>query len=73
MDAHSVIYLWMGWWPQQKNKLLQERNAFSGTAQSRWATDKKLALQTALNYAKGMNRHLVEWTDQQWMDGWIEG
>ena len=53
LDAHCDIYVWMGWWPQQKNKLLQEKNAFSGTAQSHWARDKKLALQTALNYAEG--------------------
>lgn len=54
LDACSVIYLWMGWWPEQKNKLLQEKNAFAGTASSRWARDKKLSLQTALNYAKGI-------------------
>lgn len=56
LDAHSDIYVWMGWWPQQKNKLLQEKNAFSGTAQSHWARDKKLALQTALNYAEACKR-----------------
>ena len=54
MDSYSVIYLWFGWWPEQKNKLLQEKNAFSGSANSRWARDKRLALQTALNYAQGI-------------------
>ena len=53
IDGHSVIYLWFGWWPEQKNALLREKNAFSGTAFSRWAQEKKLSLQTALNYAKG--------------------
>ena len=53
LDADSDVYLWMGWWPVQRNKLLQEKNAFSGLAQSRWAKDKKLALETALNYAEG--------------------
>ena len=37
----------------KKNALLREKNAFSGTAFSRWAQEKKLSLQTALNYAKG--------------------
>ncbi len=45
----------MGWWPVQTNKLLQEKNAFSGLAQSRWAKDKKLAIETGLKYAEGNN------------------
>ena len=61
MDANTDIYLWMGWWPVQKNKLLQEKNAFSGLAQSRWAKDKKLALETALMYAEG-RLHLCGYT-----------
>ena len=34
-DAHSVIYLWFGWWPEQKNALLRKKNAFTLTALSR--------------------------------------
>ncbi|XP_019857289.1 PREDICTED: supervillin-like [Amphimedon queenslandica] len=56
IDAHSVLYLWFGWWPEQKNALLREKNAFSGTAMSRWAQEKKLSLETALNYAKESGR-----------------
>ncbi|XP_011406645.2 PREDICTED: uncharacterized protein LOC100639454 [Amphimedon queenslandica] len=56
IDAHFVLYLWFGWWPEQKNALLREKNAFSGTAMSRWAQEKKLSLETALNYAKESGR-----------------
>ena len=59
IDAHSVLYLWFGWWPEQKNSLLREKNAFSGTAMSRWAQEKKLSLETALNYAKGIITHTL--------------
>ena len=54
IDAQEEVYLWLGWWPQQKNTLLQEKNSLTGSAHSRWLRDKKLALQTALNYANGM-------------------
>ena len=48
--SQAIIYIWLGWWPNQKNKLLREVNAITGSAHSR---DKKLALETALNYVKG--------------------
>ena len=54
LDAYHEVYLWLGWWPQQKNKLLREKNALTGTAHTRWIRDKKLALQTAFNYAEGL-------------------
>ena len=54
LDAHYEIYVWLGWWPDQKNKLLREVNATTGSAHARWLRDKKLALQTAQNYVKGV-------------------
>ncbi len=54
LDAQTEVYVWLGWWPQQKNKLLQEHNSTTGSAHSRWLRDKKLALQTALNYTEGL-------------------
>jgi len=56
LDAHYEVYIWLGWWPDQKNKLLREVNATTGSAHSRWLRDKKLALETALLYVKACNR-----------------
>jgi supervillin len=56
LDCYFVIYLWIGWWPEQKNVLFKEKNAFAGTALSRWARDKKLSIQTAINYANDCKR-----------------
>ena len=51
--SQAIIYIWLGRWPDQKNKLLREVNAITGSGHSRWLRDKKLALETALNYVKG--------------------
>ena len=48
------MYVWLGWWPEEKNKLLREASATTGSAHARWLRDKKLALQTAQSYIKGM-------------------
>jgi len=56
LDAHYEVYIWLGWWPDQKNKLLREVNATTGSAHSRWLRDKKLALETALLYVKGTHQ-----------------
>ena len=54
LDANYEVYVWLGWWPEERNKLLKEANATTGSAHARWLRDKKLALQTALNYIKGI-------------------
>lgn len=54
LDAHYEVYVWLGWWPEQRNKLLKEANMTAGSAHSRWLKDKKLAMETAINYAKGV-------------------
>ena len=54
LDANYEVYVWLGWWPEEKNKLLKEANATTGSAHARWLRDKKLALQTAQNYIKGI-------------------
>ena len=56
LHAHYEVYIWLGWWPDQKNKLLREVNATTGSAHSRWLRDKKLALETALLYVKGTHQ-----------------
>ena len=54
LDANYEVYVWLGWWPEEKNKLLKEANATTGSAHARWLRDKKLALQTAQKYIKGI-------------------
>ena len=57
LDAYRVIYIWLGWWPQERRdwSIMRETNITTGSAQDRWLRDKKLALQTAQLYAKGMS------------------
>ena len=57
LDAQYEVYVWLGWWPQEKNKLLKEHNATTGSAHARWLRDKKLALETAQHYVKGIHIH----------------
>jgi hypothetical protein len=59
LDANYEVYVWLGWWPEEKNKLLKEANATTGSAHARWLRDKKLALQTAQNYIKGIIKIIV--------------
>ena len=53
VDGWTDIYIWLGWWPVERNKLLKEANATTGSSHSRWLRDKKLALETAQHYVKG--------------------
>jgi len=53
VDAFTEIYVWLGWWPQQKNQLLREANATTGSSHTNWLRDKKLAMETAQHYVKG--------------------
>jgi len=53
VDGWTEVYIWLGWWPVEKNKLLKEANATTGSSHSRWLRDKKLALETAQHYVKG--------------------
>ena len=46
-----------------KNKLLREANATTGSAHSKWLRDKKLALETAELYTKGIiTRCVIEYS-----------
>ena len=60
LDANYEVYVWLGWWPEEKNKLLKEANATTGSAHARWLRDKKLALQTAQKYIKGILATFVQ-------------
>ena len=56
IDAYRVVYVWLGWWPQERRdwSIMRETNITTGSAEARWMRDKKLALQTAQLYAKGV-------------------
>uniref|UniRef100_A0A8B9BAW5 Supervillin n=1 Tax=Anser brachyrhynchus TaxID=132585 RepID=A0A8B9BAW5_9AVES len=47
VDNHHEVYLWQGWWPVE--------NKIAGSARIRWATDRKSAMETVLQYCKGKN------------------
>lgn len=45
VDNHHEVYLWQGWWPIE--------NKITGSARIRWASDRKNAMETVLQYCKG--------------------
>lgn len=45
VDNHHEVYLWQGWWPLE--------NKITGSARIRWASDRKSAMETALQYCRG--------------------
>ncbi|XP_021097678.1 supervillin isoform X3 [Heterocephalus glaber] len=47
VDNHHEVYLWQGWWPIQ--------NKITGSARIRWASDRKSAMETVLQYCRGKN------------------
>uniref|UniRef100_A0A803TX03 Supervillin n=1 Tax=Anolis carolinensis TaxID=28377 RepID=A0A803TX03_ANOCA len=47
VDNHHEVYLWQGWWPVE--------NKIAGSARIRWASDRKCAMETVLQYCKGKN------------------
>ncbi|XP_078185860.1 supervillin isoform X35 [Callithrix jacchus] len=47
VDNHHEVYLWQGWWPIE--------NKIPGSARIRWASDRKSAMETVLQYCKGKN------------------
>ncbi|XP_063159541.1 supervillin isoform X8 [Candoia aspera] len=47
VDNHHEVYLWQGWWPVE--------NKTAGSARIRWASDRKCAMETVLQYCKGKN------------------
>ncbi|XP_053117258.1 supervillin isoform X7 [Hemicordylus capensis] len=47
VDNHHEVYLWQGWWPIE--------NKIAGSARIRWASDRKCAMETVLQYCKGKN------------------
>ncbi|XP_060048482.1 supervillin isoform X2 [Erinaceus europaeus] len=48
VDNHHEVYLWQGWWPKD--------DEIPGSACIRWASDRKSAMETVLQYCRG--KHL---------------
>ncbi|XP_053268832.1 supervillin a [Pleuronectes platessa] len=47
VDNHHEVYLWQGWWPQDSES--------TGSAQIRWDSDRKCAMETVLQYSREKN------------------
>jgi len=50
LDFGDTVYLWQGWWPLGT---AEDDNVTTGSAKARFTSEKKLALETTLNYCKG--------------------
>ncbi len=50
LDLDHTIYVWQGWWPQSTE---ESESVSTGSAHARFDVDRKLALETTLQYCKG--------------------
>jgi len=57
IDNHHTIYVWQGWWPTKSE---EDENVTTGSATSRFLSNLKCTLETALNYAKEKRAKLAE-------------
>jgi len=48
VDGYYEVYVWEGWMAEDDD------DARTGSGRQRWDRDRKLAMETALNYAKGL-------------------
>ena len=56
MDAVNEMYLWHGWWPQSDEDS-DSRASTTGSAETRWSNDRRLAMETTKSYAEGSYSH----------------
>jgi len=54
VDAVHVIYLWHGWWPQSDEDS-ESRASTTGSAETRWSNDRRLAMETIKAYSEGIS------------------
>ena len=52
VDAVHVMYLWHGWWPSGDDS--ESRASTTGSAETRWSNDRRLAMETIKSYATGI-------------------
>lgn len=52
LDAEEVIWLWQGWWGEEKytNSEEEENGSASGWGEIRWQAERRAAMSTALDY-----------------------
>lgn len=48
VDGYYDVYVWEGWMPEDDDDVR------TGSGRQRWDKDRRLAMETALNYAKGL-------------------
>ena len=48
VDGYYEVYVWEGWMPEDDDDVR------TGSGRQRWDRDRKLAMETALSYAKGV-------------------
>ena len=48
VDGFYDVYVWEGWMPEDDDDVR------TGPGRQRWDRDRRLAMETALNYAKGL-------------------
>ena len=48
VDGYYDVYVWEGWMPEEDDDVR------TGSGRQRWDRDRRLAMETALNYAKGL-------------------
>ena len=57
LDVYYEVYVWFGWWPikthSSRSHVTSESLTNTGVSDTRWQGDKKLAIQTAINYVRG--------------------
>ena len=52
MDALNEMYLWHGWWPPSDEDS-ESRASTTGSAETRFSNDRRLAMETIKSYAEG--------------------
>ena len=45
------MYLWHGWWANDEDS--ESRASTTGSAETRWSNDRRLAMETIKSYAQG--------------------
>ena len=60
IDAFHELYMWQGWWPRDQEEN-QMQATTTGSAETRFSNDRRLAMETTKSYAQGMEEGL--WVD----------
>ncbi|XP_068758253.1 uncharacterized protein [Montipora capricornis] len=59
VDAVNEMYLWHGWWPLSEEDS-ESRASTTGSAETRWSNDRRLAMETTKSYAEELKRDFSE-------------